>query len=45
MVYRDGVPLAAMEGDVPRELTPLDPGIATDVWRALRHRRAAALRV
>jgi hypothetical protein len=42
MAYRDGVPMAAMEGDVVRELTPLDPAIAPDVWRALRHRRAAA---
>jgi ATP-dependent Lhr-like helicase len=43
IVYRDGVPLAVMEGDVVRELAPIDPGIAADVSRAFgrRHRPAA----
>jgi ATP-dependent helicase Lhr and Lhr-like helicase len=36
LVYRDGVPLACREGDVVRELAPLDPALAADVSRALR---------
>jgi ATP-dependent Lhr-like helicase len=43
IVYRNGVPLAAMEGDVVRELTAIDPAIAGDVARALRRRRVPAL--
>ena len=43
IVYRNGVPLAAMEGDVTRELTAIDPAIAGDVARALRRRRVPAL--
>ena len=43
IVYRDGVPLAVMEGDVTRELTAIDPAIAGDVARALRRRRVPAL--
>jgi ATP-dependent Lhr-like helicase len=45
IVYRDGVPLAVVEGDVVRELAPIDPGIAGDVSRALRARRVPALAV
>jgi ATP-dependent Lhr-like helicase len=43
IVYRDGVPLAAAEGDFVRELAPIEPGIAADVSRALRPRRVPAL--
>ena len=43
MVYRDGVPLAVMEGDVLRELTPLDAALAADVARALSRRRMPSL--
>jgi ATP-dependent helicase Lhr and Lhr-like helicase len=42
IVYRDGVPLAVMEGDFTRELTAIDPAIAGDVARALRRRRVLA---
>jgi ATP-dependent Lhr-like helicase len=35
MVYRDGVTLAVVEGDVVRELGPIDPAIARDVSRVL----------
>ena len=45
IVYRDGVPLAALEGGVVRELAPIDPCIAADVARALQARRAPALAV
>ena len=45
MVYRDGVPLAVVEGDVVRELGPIDPAIAKEVSRALsRPRLRAAIR-
>jgi ATP-dependent Lhr-like helicase len=43
IVYRDGVPLAVMEGDFSRELTTIDPAIAGDVARALSRRRVPAL--
>jgi ATP-dependent Lhr-like helicase len=43
IVYRDGVPLAVMEGDFTRELTAIDPAIAGDVARALSRRRVPAL--
>jgi ATP-dependent Lhr-like helicase len=43
IVYRDGVPLAVMEGDFTRELTAIDPAIARDVARALSRRRVPAL--
>ena len=39
IVYHDGVPLAVREGDVVRELTPIDPQMAADVSRALKPRR------
>ena len=42
IVYRDGVPLAVMEGDFTRELTAIDPAIASDVARALSRRRVLA---
>ena len=38
IVYRDGMPLAVMEGDFVRELSPIDPAIAADVSRALGRR-------
>jgi ATP-dependent Lhr-like helicase len=42
IVYRDGAPLAVMEGEFVRELSPIDPSIAAAVSRALRARRPAA---
>jgi ATP-dependent Lhr-like helicase len=42
IVYRDGVPLAVLEGDFVRELAPIDSRIAADVSRALRARRVFA---
>jgi ATP-dependent Lhr-like helicase len=42
LVYRDGVPLAVLEGDNVRELSPIDPAIAADVSRALRPRSVFA---
>jgi ATP-dependent Lhr-like helicase len=39
IVYRDGIPLAAMEGDYIRPLTPFDPDLAADVASALAGRR------
>jgi ATP-dependent Lhr-like helicase len=45
IVYRDGAPLAALEGAFVRELAPIEPGIAADVSRALRARRVPALAV
>jgi ATP-dependent Lhr-like helicase len=36
LVFRDGVPLAALEGDVVRELSPIDPDVADEVRRSLR---------
>ena len=44
LVYRDGVPLAVMEGDAFRALGPIEPVIAADVARALSRRRIPALR-
>jgi ATP-dependent helicase Lhr and Lhr-like helicase len=43
LVYRDGIALAVREGEVVRELTPIDPAIAADVAQALKPRRLAAL--
>ena len=43
IVYRDGMPLAVADGDGLRELTPLDPSLATDVARVLKARPATAL--
>ena len=43
IVYRDGIPLAVLEGDFVRALTPIDPAIAADVSRALSRRRVTAL--
>jgi ATP-dependent Lhr-like helicase len=40
IVYRDGIPLAVMEGDCVRELAPIDPAIAADVSRAFGRRAA-----
>jgi ATP-dependent helicase Lhr and Lhr-like helicase len=36
LAYRDGFPLACREGDVVRELAPLDPALTAEVSRALR---------
>jgi ATP-dependent Lhr-like helicase len=44
LVYRDGVPLAVLEGDEVRELTTIDPSIAADVSQALKRRRPLAFR-
>ena len=39
IVYRNGVPLAALEGDMLRTLTEIDPSIAADVAAAAAGRR------
>ncbi len=39
IVYRDGVPLAALEGDYLRPLTEVDPAISNDVASVLAGRR------
>ena len=39
MAYRDGVPLAVMEGEVLRDLAPVDPALAGDIARALSRRK------
>jgi ATP-dependent Lhr-like helicase len=39
IAYRDGVPLAVMEGEDMRELTPLDPSTRLEVARALVRQR------
>jgi ATP-dependent Lhr-like helicase len=41
IAYRDGVPLAAVEGDVVRELAPIDPATASELARVLGRRRRA----
>ena len=38
IVYRDGVPLAVLEGHVIRELAPVDPSLAAEVSQALYRR-------
>src|SRR5262245_9136157 len=38
IVYRDGVPIAVKEGDVIRNLAPIDPSLAAQVVQALRRR-------
>jgi ATP-dependent helicase Lhr and Lhr-like helicase len=43
IAYRDGMPVAAREGDSVRWFTPIDPQGSADVMRALKARRAAAL--
>jgi ATP-dependent Lhr-like helicase len=45
IVYRDGAPLAVVEGGFVRELAPIDPSIAADVSRALKARRMPALAI
>jgi ATP-dependent helicase Lhr and Lhr-like helicase len=39
MVYRDGVPLATLEGDYIRPLATIEPSLASDVASALAGRR------
>jgi ATP-dependent Lhr-like helicase len=39
LAYRDGVALAAMEGDYVRPLTEIDPGVAGGLASALAGRR------
>jgi ATP-dependent Lhr-like helicase len=43
VVYRNGVPCAAMEGDMIRMLCDVDPGIASDVAAAAAGRRVPVL--
>ncbi len=43
LVFRDGVPLAVMEGDVMRALAPADAPTAAEVSRALGRRAVPAL--
>jgi hypothetical protein len=42
-VYRNGVPLAALEGDMLRTLGDVDPAIAADVAAAAAGRRVPVL--
>jgi ATP-dependent Lhr-like helicase len=42
VVYRDGVPLAVREGDIIRELTPVDPDVAAAVGRELKRQSGLA---
>ena len=42
LVYRNGVPLAALEGDMLRTLGDIDPSIAVDVAAAAAFRSSAA---
>jgi ATP-dependent Lhr-like helicase len=39
VVYRDGVPVAAMEGDILRMLAPVEPSMSADVAAAAAGRR------
>ena len=41
LVYRDGVPIAVLEGDFVRHLAPLDAAAIEQVSRALSKRRTA----
>jgi ATP-dependent Lhr-like helicase len=41
LVYRDGIPIAVLEGDFLRHLAPLDAATVEQVSRALHKRRAA----
>jgi ATP-dependent Lhr-like helicase len=41
LAYRDGTALAVKEGDVVRQLTPLDSSTAHDVDVAMQRRRGA----
>jgi len=43
LVYRDGIPLAVMEGDYLRPLTEIEIGAAGDVASALAGRRVPAV--
>ena len=43
IVYRDGVPMAALQGDYLRPLTPIADAIAADVASALTGRRMPAV--
>jgi ATP-dependent Lhr-like helicase len=43
IVYRNGVPLAALEGDMLRTLTDIDPSIAAEVAAAAAGRRVPVL--
>jgi ATP-dependent Lhr-like helicase len=43
IVYRDGLPLAALEGDVIREFAPLDTAMASEVARMVHRRRIPAV--
>src|SRR5262249_15604612 len=43
LVYRDGVPIAAMEGEYLRPLIEIDPSIAADVATAIVGRRRPAV--
>jgi ATP-dependent Lhr-like helicase len=43
LVYRNGVPMAAMEGDMLRMLDEVDPAIASDVAAAAAGRRVPVL--
>jgi ATP-dependent Lhr-like helicase len=44
ILYRDGVPLAALEGEAVRPLAAIEPRVAADVSAALRRRHPALAR-
>jgi ATP-dependent Lhr-like helicase len=44
ILYRNGVPLVAKEGDVVRELAPIDAAIAAEVFQILGRRRPSVPR-
>jgi ATP-dependent Lhr-like helicase len=43
LVYRDGVPLAALEGDYMRSLTEVEPAVASDAARILTGRHGLSV--
>jgi ATP-dependent Lhr-like helicase len=43
IVYRDGVPIAAKEGELIRELAPAHPSLAGQIAQALKRPRIANL--
>ena len=43
IVYRDGAPIAVVEGGVVRQLVAIDPGVAAELSRAVRAGRLPAL--
>jgi hypothetical protein len=44
IVYRDGIPVAALEGDLLRTLSPLDPELASAAAAAAAGRQVPVIR-